>query len=127
MPAKNGNLARFDQSDCSLTPGEAVKESGIYEICHADEPRITVFLQRNTLFPYCKRCGEQVRYKLIQAAPHISEDPDFMEDFTEPDNPSAKAAVPSNAFPLQLGIAHGFRFGQQIVPAWRTGSEDGNL
>jgi hypothetical protein len=30
-------------------------------------------------------------------------------------------------FPLQLGIAHGFRFWQQIVQAWGGGSESGNL
>lgn len=126
MNVKEYNPTLFDQSDCLLTPGEAVKESGIYEICHVDEPRIMVFLLRNTLFPYCKRCAHQVRYKLVHAAPHISEDPDFTEDFPEPDDPAATMAVPANAFPLQLGIAHGFRF-SQIAQAWETGSEDSNV
>jgi hypothetical protein len=124
---ENGNQIRFEQSDCPFSPGEAVKESGIYEICHLNEPRISVLLLRNTIFPYCKRCGDRVRYKLVQMAPHISEDPDFMEDFPEPDNPPSKAAVPSNAFPLQLGIAYGFRFWQQIILAWGGGSDGGSV
>jgi hypothetical protein len=124
---KNGNHLQFDQSDCPLSPGESVQESGIYEICHADEPRISVLLLRNSFFPYCKRCKDRVRYKLIQAAPHISEDPDFLEDFPEPDNPTSKLTAPNNASPLQLGIAHGFRFWQQIVPAWGGGSDSGDL
>lgn len=126
MPARNYNQEQFDQSDCSLCPGETVKESGIYEICHADEPRVNGLLLRNTVFPYCKWCGEQVRYKLLQPAPHIAEDPDFVEDFPVPDNPALSAEVPTNSFPLQLGMANGFRF-WQIVPAWGDGSEGGNL
>lgn len=129
MARKNGNGTRFDQSDCTLVPGETVEESGIYEICHSDEPRNSLILLRNTFFPHCKRCGDRVRYKLIQAVPHISEDPDFVEEFTEadPDNPIIKMAVPNNTLTLQLGIAHGFRFSQQIIPAWPGGSEGGNL
>lgn len=121
---KNGNQEQFSQSDCPISPGDPVMESGIYEICHPDENRMSVLLLRNTFFPFCKRCGERVRYKLVQAAPHISEDPDFLED---PDNPGPKMAVPNNAFPLQLGIAHGFRFWQQIIPAWGGSSDSGGL
>jgi hypothetical protein len=129
MPGTNGNHLHFDQTDCQLEPGEVVKESGVYEICHSDEPRISVLLLRNTFFPYCKQCGENVRYKLIQAAPHISEDPDFLEEFPEadPDNPQRRMAVTENTSPLQLGIAHGFRFWQQIVQAWTGGSEGGSV
>jgi len=115
MQRKNGNEDKFDRSDCLLVPGEMVKESGLYDICHADEPRIAMLLLRNTFFPYCRRCGDQVRYKLVQSAPHIAEDPDFLEDSPEPDpadNPPGKMAVANNAFPFQLGMAHGFRFWQ---------------
>src|SRR5215469_46867 len=117
MKVRNGNGVRFDQSDCLLLPGETVQESGVYEICHSDEPRSSLILLRNTFFPYCKQCAEQVRYKLVQSVPHISEDADFLEEFPEadPDSPPAKMAVPNNAFPLQLGIAHGFRFWHEIV------------
>ena len=127
MEVKNGKEVRFDISDCPLSPGEIVAESGIYEICHADEPRVTVLLLRNTLFSYCKQCGNEVRYKLIQPVPHISEDPDFLEDFEEAGNSSTKLAVPNNTIPLQLGLAHGFRFWQQFVQAWADCSENGDL
>lgn len=129
MARKNGKEAHFDRSDCRLVPGETVEESGIYEICHSDEPRSSLILLRNTFFPHCEQCGDLVRYKLIQAVPHISEDPDFLEEFAavDPDNPIIKMAVPNNTLTLQLGIAHGFRFWQQIVPAWTGGSEGGNL
>jgi len=118
--------ARYDQDDCLLSPGEAVIESGLYEICHSDEPRVQVVLLRDTLFPSCRRCGETVRYKLLQAAPHISEDPDFLEAPTE-DNPLPLPAVLNISFPVQLGRPHGFRFWHHIVQAWRSGSERGDL
>jgi hypothetical protein len=117
---------RYDQQDCTLAPGEAVAHSGIYEICHFDEPRRKVLLLRDTFFPYCRRCGEAVRYKLIQSAPHISEDADFVEAFEE-DNPILMSGVLKNSFPLQLGRPHGYRFWQQMVQAWRDSSEGGNL
>jgi hypothetical protein len=149
MEVKNGNHIRFDVSDCTLNPGELVRESGIYEICHVDEPRVTALFLRNTFFPYCKRCGESVRYKLIQAVPHISEDADFLEDFEEVDNSTTNLTIPNNTVPFELpgsqdarvlflilvlyvmgwelGVAHGFRFWQQLVQAWAGGSEGGNL
>lgn len=109
MEAKNRNEVRSDSSDCTLLPGELVVESGIYEICHADEARVTVLLLRNTFFSYCKRCEDRVRYKLIEAVPHISEDTDFLENLEEEDNSSTKLTAP-NIVPLQLNLAHGFRF-----------------
>lgn len=129
MEEKKRNERQFDQSDCLLIPGEIVQESGVYEICHSDEPRSSLILLRNTFFPYCRQCAELVRYKLVQSVPHISEDTDFLEEFPEedPDSPATKMAVPNNAFPLQLGIAHGFRFWNQIVQTWTGGPEDGNL
>lgn len=123
---KNGSDAGYDVSDCTLSPGELVDESGIYEICHADEPRVTVLLLRNTFFSYCKQCGDRVRYKLIEAVPHISEDPDFLENFEEEGNSSTKVKSPSTV-PLQLGLAYGFRFWQQLIQAWAGGSEGGDL
>ena len=127
MPIINGNLVQYDRSDCVLVPGEVVQCSGVYEICHSDEPRATVLMFRNTLFPYCRRCGHEVRYKLLQEAPHISEDPDFVEDLPEADNPSTDFALPNSRLPIQLGIAHGYRFGQEAVQAWGDGADGGNL
>jgi hypothetical protein len=115
----------FDQSDCTLMPGDVIEHSGIYEICHLDEDRATVILMRHSIFPYCRQCGERVRYKLLQAVPHISEDPDFREDM--PDNPNYLMRVPNTTFPMQLGRAHGFRFQQDDLQTWPGGPEGGDL
>jgi hypothetical protein len=125
--SKQAPTPKYDQSDCPLAAGEMVEHSGIYEICHVDEPRVTVVLTRNTIFPLCRRCGDAVRYKLIQSAPHISEDPDFLEEFTETDNPKYIMAVPETRFPFQLGVAHGFRFWQNVVQTWGESAESGDL
>jgi hypothetical protein len=120
----------FDQTDCVLNPGELVQHSGVYEICHEDETRATVILMRNTVFPYCRQCGDRVRYKLVQVAPHISEDQDFCEDpDSSPagDNPGYLMQVPTPTLPVQLGRAHGFRFHQDNLQAWRSGPDGGDL
>jgi hypothetical protein len=109
----------FDQTDCPIHGGETVSKSGVYEICHADEPRTTVLLVTNSVFPFCQRCGEKVRYKLVQAVPHISEDPDFKELFKESDNPPEDSSAPKSLLPMQLGLAYGFRFWQDTAQAWR--------
>jgi len=67
----------FDQSDCPLTPGRVVDQTGIYEICHPNEGRQTVLLLYGAVFPPCPRCGDSVRYRLVRAAPYIFDDPDF--------------------------------------------------
>ncbi len=115
----------FDQSDCTLMPGELISHSGVYEICHFDEDRATAILMRDTIFPYCRQCGERVRYKLLQVVPHISEDPDFREELS--DNPSYLMDIQNTTFPMQLGKAHGFRFQQDTIQAWRGGPEGGDL
>lgn len=121
------NSIEFDQTDCRLEPGALVEHSGVYEICHADERRATVVLTRGSLFPYCKQCGEAVRFKLLQSAPHIAEDPDFMEDAPKVDNSLVNKQAQSNVFPTQLGLAHGFRFCQELMQTWRSGSGPGSL
>jgi hypothetical protein len=115
----------LDQSDCTLLPGDATEHSGVYEICHVDEERTTVILTRNTILPYCRQCGERVRYKLVHPVPHISEDPDFREEPS--DNPDYLMQVPTTAFPMQLGKAHGFRFQQDNLQTWPGGPDSGNL
>jgi hypothetical protein len=104
MELKDRNIAIYDQTDCTLVPGELVDQSGIYEICHRDEPRASVILMRNTIFPYCRRCGETVRYKILELVPHISEDPDFQEDPPETDNPSHKMEIQTSTFPRRGSI-----------------------
>jgi hypothetical protein len=67
----------FDQSDCPFEPGTLVPQSGLYEVCHKDERRTPAVLLAGELFLECRRCGGDVRYRLLRPAPHISEDPDF--------------------------------------------------
>jgi hypothetical protein len=127
MTYKARTSSIYDQSDCTLNPGEPVMHSGIYEICHSDEPRTSLLLLRNSVFPLCRKCGDSVRFKLLQAAPHISEDPDFHEDLSATDNSMLNQGIPTSLSPTQLGIAHGFRFLQEVAPAWGTGTDNGNL
>jgi len=127
MELKDSNIETYDQSDCTLAPGELIEQSGIYEICHQNEPRASVLLMRNTIFPYCRRCGEMVRYKILELVPHISEDPDFQEDPPETDNPSHKMQIPTSTFPMQLGRAHGFRFQQDYLQTWPGSPQSGDL
>ena len=117
----------FDQTDCTLCPGELVEYSGIYEICHHDEPRASVLLMRNTIFPYCRRCGELVRYKILELVPHISEDPDFQEDLPLSDNPPHMMGIPTPTFPMQLTRAHGFRFQQENLQTGADNSQCGDI
>jgi hypothetical protein len=65
METRDTNTQIFNQTECLLAPGELVQYSGIYEICHHDEPRSTVIFIRNTIFPYCRQCGDLVRYKVL--------------------------------------------------------------
>ena len=68
-------------------------------------------LVRGERFPVCNRCEEEVRYKLLQAVPHISEDPDFA---LPADNPANLSASPIGQFPRQLGATHGYRYCQEL-------------
>jgi len=116
-----------DQSDCPYSPGEVVSESGVYEICHYDEPRATVIFTVNGIFPSCRNCGDKVRYKLVNAVPHISEDPDFKESILTVDDMQSETIVQQENLPVQLGWAHGFRFWHDTAQDGRDGSEAGNL
>jgi hypothetical protein len=127
MDLKDITTPAFDQTDCALCPGELVESSGIYEICHHDEPRANVLLMRNTFFPYCRRCGELVRYKVLELVPHISEDPDFQEDLPLPDNPPHQMRIPTSTFPMQLSRAHGFRFQQDTLQPGPGSPQSGDL
>jgi hypothetical protein len=58
-------------------PAERVPDTGIYELLHESGSSGTIVLVRDREFPACPDCGSAVRFRLIQAAPHISEDEDF--------------------------------------------------
>jgi hypothetical protein len=69
--------------ECTYRAGELVDQTGIYEVCHTDEQRQTVVLVRAQFFPECVCCGIEVRYRLLQAAPHVYEDEDFRPEEPE--------------------------------------------
>jgi hypothetical protein len=127
MEKNSTELNEFSQSDCPYSAGELILQSGVYEICHSDEPRAETVLVMNGVFPFCRRCGESVRYRLVQAVPHISEDPDFNEFFSESEIPRDDAPISKQVLPLQLGLAHGFRFRHGNAPAWVNSSEAGEI
>jgi len=72
---KRNTLLQFERLYEPLT---AVPESGIYGVLHADaEATNDIMLVRGDLFPECRHCGQQVRYRLVRSAPYIFEDRDF--------------------------------------------------
>jgi len=62
----------------SFVPGRRVLTSGIYEVTHADHRRphrVTAVMGEN--FPFCRDCGDQVRFRLVESADHITVDWSF--------------------------------------------------
>ena len=111
----HGNDKTHDNQDCDFVPGALVPHSGLYEICHDDENRAIVVFRKDEIFPVCRQCGDRVRYKLLHAAKHISEDPDFSDPGRGPHHPLDESASPGKVFPRQLGPAHGFRYFQPPI------------
>lgn len=62
-----------------LRSGDTVRQSGIYEALHTHEESqgVSVVALRGETVKACTACGEEVRLRLVHAAPHISEDADF--------------------------------------------------
>jgi hypothetical protein len=58
-------------------PNEQVPQTGLYELLHESGSGGTLVLIRDARFPACPECGDRVRFRLVKAAPHISEDKDF--------------------------------------------------
>ncbi len=127
MKLHNKTIESFLKADCLLAPGELVEISGVYEVCHHDEKRTTVVLLRTTIFPCCRQCGDLVRYRILNAVQHISEDPDFQEEPLQQDNPRHEMQIPTFTFPMQLSRSHGFRFQQKPVRAWSSGPDGRDL
>ena len=64
------------------TSGSRVPQSGIYEMIHRGrhrQPHEVVLISGN-LFPCCEGCGENLRFRLLRAAPYIFHDQDFASD-----------------------------------------------
>ena len=60
-------------------PGDPVRETGIYEVCHAGDHRAAheVVMLAGDLFPTCDTCQGMVRFQLLRTAPYIFQDEDF--------------------------------------------------
>ena len=59
-------------------PGESVPKGGLYLVIHhehRENHEATLFIGEQ--FPSCRRCGEKVRFRLLQPATHVDEDADF--------------------------------------------------
>jgi hypothetical protein len=72
-------MAVANQSQIYYRPDELVVCSGVYRTTHTS-PRCVqhdAVLRTGDHFPECPHCGKGVWYVLIQAVPHIDEDPDL--------------------------------------------------
>lgn len=61
--------------------GDSVPASGIYSVSHTKEHRglQEAVLMANHVFPECEICEDAVQYRLIRAAPYVSDDADFKD------------------------------------------------
>jgi hypothetical protein len=60
-------------------PDELAPCSGVYHVTHASRqcPEQDQTFITGDRFPTCPTCGSAVGYVLVEAAPHIKEDPDL--------------------------------------------------
>ncbi len=60
-------------------PGERVPQSGAYLVLHhlRHRPEHTVVAIEGEVFPHCRVCRDQVRFKLQFDAEYVLNDPDF--------------------------------------------------
>ena len=77
-PGRSGR----DLSTKTFKPGDAVKQSGIYEVVHDREHRTAheVVMISGDAFPNCETCDQNVRFRLVRTAPYIFQDQDFEEE-----------------------------------------------
>ncbi len=78
-PPKGLARGRRAGGDRYFRPGDTVRQSGIYEVLHEREHRVTheVVMISGDQFPPCETCREKVRFKLLRAATYIFYDQDF--------------------------------------------------
>lgn len=59
-------------------PGDHVSESGIYLVIHqAHRESHEAVVLRGAVFPVCRECGANVRYRLLRSAASLDADTDF--------------------------------------------------
>ena len=68
----------YESDHREFAPGEAVPESGIYRVTHQehreDHP---VQALKGEIFPSCRKCRQQVRFRLWMEADHMTHDWDL--------------------------------------------------
>jgi hypothetical protein len=77
-----GRHRKAGQHTNIFLPGQAVLESGIYEVIHDRTHRASheAVMHREDLFPVCDQCDTRVRFKLVRTAPYIFDDEDFIDE-----------------------------------------------
>ncbi|HKV92431.1 MAG TPA: hypothetical protein VJW20_07790 [Candidatus Angelobacter sp.] len=57
---------KCDSPGAELQPGDICTQSGLYEVIHlAHRAPHKVIISANDVFPPCKRCGRNVRFRLL--------------------------------------------------------------
>jgi len=75
------NRARKVLQQPQWKTGDAIQESGVYEVVHNNcesEVEQAIFIAGQKL-PSCHTCGSRVRFRLRRAIPSIFEDRDFQK------------------------------------------------
>ena len=75
--------------------GESIRDSGLYRVLHGGHRgNHEAILLVGELFPRCAVCGENVHFELLQAAPHLNNDPQLRSRklFELPHPETAKSA-----------------------------------
>ncbi|MCI0347937.1 MAG: hypothetical protein L0Z53_00795 [Acidobacteriales bacterium] len=59
----------------SYKPGMKANVSGVYEAVHGNSHRLEheLTVSEDTLFPVCRHCGHNVRFRLLQPAKHTEQ------------------------------------------------------
>jgi hypothetical protein len=80
--AKNSFHGPNRPSSRRYRSGDAVRQSGIYEVLHDRSHREAheVVMISGECFPECETCKEKVRFRLVRTAPYIFQDEDFEEN-----------------------------------------------
>jgi hypothetical protein len=96
LPSITSNIFLFpiegETMPDGFKPGENVLATGIYTAMHYRH-RLPheVFAVQGDQFPACKRCGNRIRFKLMQTAMHVTADRDFSKTVSGPRAKKARA------------------------------------
>ena len=71
-------MASARAAESRFCPGDIAPISGLYEVTHQDhrEPHLVTVI-RGEVLPPCRACRAAVRFRVMQAASHVTHDWDF--------------------------------------------------